>query len=66
MSYCPNCKVRITCGCQKAKAKNGASCCTACVNSLNQQLTAQPAPPPSPIAPTNVVASYSGPGKQIS
>ena len=38
MSVCPNCKARLSCGCQKRKAINGKACCTKCVSILNQSL----------------------------
>lgn len=28
---CPNCKTRLSCGCQTRKASNGASVCTTCI-----------------------------------
>ena len=67
MGYCPNCKTRITCGCQNAKAKNGQQACTKCVNALNQSLTAAAANNPKNIAesPSNVKASYVGPGLDL-
>jgi hypothetical protein len=32
MSTCPNCKARITCGCQKRKASDGKQVCSTCLN----------------------------------
>lgn len=28
---CPNCKSKLTCGCQKKKASNGKDVCTNCL-----------------------------------
>jgi hypothetical protein len=67
MSYCPNCKTRITCGCQNAKCKDGSQCCTGCVASKNMQIdqTRSQKKQSSPTSPQNVAASYNGPGQQI-
>ena len=67
MGYCPNCKTHLTCGCQKRVSKNNVAGCTNCVATLNAQPIPQPkqTQPTSGTAPTNVQASYSGPGKQV-
>lgn len=40
---CPNCKTRLSCGCQTRKASNGASVCTNCIGKYeaNIKLTQQ-------------------------
>ena len=67
MSQCPNCNARLSCGCQRRVAKNGAATCTKCVASYNAQ---HGTPPPkrqvSPprgatVSPTNVKARYNPP-----
>jgi uncharacterized protein YbaR (Trm112 family) len=30
MASCPNCKKKLSCGCQKAKASNGTVVCKSC------------------------------------
>jgi hypothetical protein len=35
---CPNCGRVITCGCQRRVATNGASVCTACIQTYDHQL----------------------------
>lgn len=35
---CPNCKARLSCGCQKKKAKDGTQVCTHCVTTYNNSL----------------------------
>lgn len=35
---CPNCNVCTCTGTYLVKASNGAQCCTACVNLVNQQI----------------------------
>jgi hypothetical protein len=37
-SKCENCGARISCGCQRRSASNGAPACSSCVNSLNERL----------------------------
>jgi len=32
---CPNCKAKLTCGCQKRSAPNGKQCCSNCINQCN-------------------------------
>lgn len=39
---CPNCKTRLTCGCQKRVATNGTQCCQSCVAQVNATVTAPP------------------------
>lgn len=38
MTNCPNCNTRITCGCQKRTASNGAIVCTACLAAYEKSL----------------------------
>jgi hypothetical protein len=38
MANCPNCKTKLSCGCQKRTAKDGKTVCTSCVNTYNQSL----------------------------
>lgn len=35
---CMNCGTAITCGCQDRKAKDGAPCCSKCVDNYNTNL----------------------------
>jgi hypothetical protein len=37
MSVCPNCGVKLGCGCQKRTAKDGTACCAKCVVSVNMK-----------------------------
>ena len=53
---CNNCGASITCGCQRAKAADGKSCCKKCVSAYNKTI--------SKTSP-NAKMTYSGPGKQI-
>ena len=32
MAQCSNCKISLSCGCQKRKASDGASVCTNCIS----------------------------------
>jgi hypothetical protein len=72
MGYCPNCKTRLTCGCQKRVSTKGVAGCANCITQLNgatpppQQQQTAIAPVPAPVkAPTNVVGTFKGPGTQI-
>lgn len=35
---CPNCKTRLSCGCQQRKATNGTTVCTTCFSSYEAAL----------------------------
>lgn len=37
---CPNCKVKLSCGCQTRKASNGTSVCTNCIGRYEATLKA--------------------------
>lgn len=63
---CPNCDSKLTCGCQKAKAADGATVCVRCVDAYNQKLNNITFEPPvgSPsTAPSNVKVLYTPPRK---
>lgn len=55
MSTCPNCKSKLTCGCQKRTASNGTSVCSTCISSYEASLK-KPAPNNAGI--TNVQATF--------
>lgn len=38
MSLCPNCKTKLSCGCQKRTASDGATACTTCINAYEAAL----------------------------
>ncbi len=38
MSVCPNCKSRLSCGCQKRTANDSKQVCTKCVTKYNSSL----------------------------
>jgi hypothetical protein len=38
MSSCPNCKRKLSCGCQKAKASNGTVVCRSCKSSYEKSV----------------------------
>ena len=38
MAKCSNCKANLSCGCQKRKAKDGASTCSKCLASYEASL----------------------------
>lgn len=35
---CPNCKAKLSCGCQTRKASNGTRVCTNCIGKFEAQL----------------------------
>jgi hypothetical protein len=57
MGYCQNCKTRLTCGCQKRKAKDGTACCSNCVTTYNNKLSGNTKSSSGTLNPTNVSAS---------
>lgn len=38
MANCPNCKTRLTCGCQKRTASNKAQVCSNCISKYEMSL----------------------------
>ena len=44
MSICPNCKSKLSCGCQKRVAKDGTSVCSNCLNSYEAKSGNTPKP----------------------
>lgn len=38
MSACPNCKRKLSCGCQKKKASNGSIVCSSCITSYEKKV----------------------------
>ena len=38
MNACPNCKAKLSCGCQKRKASNGQQVCANCLVKYEAQL----------------------------
>lgn len=38
MSTCPNCNTKLSCGCQKRTASNGAVVCSTCIGSYESGL----------------------------
>ena len=40
-STCPNCNARLSCGCQRRQASNGASACSSCVGALEEKIKSQ-------------------------
>ena len=39
MANCPNCKKKLSCGCQKRTASDGKSVCSGCVKTYEAGLT---------------------------
>jgi hypothetical protein len=67
MGYCPNCKTRLTCSCQKRVSSKGIACCSNCISKLNAQPQgiAQPVKQGAVQPPTGTTVTYTGPGTQI-
>lgn len=60
-SLCPNCGTKLTCGCQRRSASNGASVCSNCISSYENALIVKRnsgIPGAIPNAPTNVGIKY--------
>jgi transcription elongation factor Elf1 len=38
MATCPNCKNKMSCGCQKRQASDGKTVCSQCANNYEAQL----------------------------
>lgn len=60
-SSCPNCNAKLSCGCQKRSASNGAQGCTNCITSLELSLKSNPGS--SSRTPSNVKVLFTPPKK---
>lgn len=60
-AICPNCNAKLSCGCQRRSASNGAQGCTNCITSLELSLKSNPGS--GSTAPTNVKVLYTQPKK---
>jgi hypothetical protein len=61
MSICPNCKSKLSCGCQKRTASDGLGVCSNCLPQYEAQLKAsRSSTPPPKNAPSNVSTVYNG------
>lgn len=49
MKICTNCKIQLSCGCQRRDASDGMSCCDQCIHTYEAKI-AIPIPP-QPIHP---------------
>jgi transcription initiation factor TFIIIB Brf1 subunit/transcription initiation factor TFIIB len=38
MATCPNCRNKMSCGCQKRQASDGKTVCSKCANTYEEQL----------------------------
>lgn len=61
-STCPNCKSKLSCGCQKRIASNGATVCTMCLASYEASIRKKSSSSTG-TDPSNVTILYNGPGK---
>ena len=59
-STCPNCKTRLSCGCQKRTASNKQTVCTNCVVAYEAKVSGS-APVPLNIGVTNTVNMNTAP-----
>lgn len=37
-ALCPNCKTKLSCGCQRRTASNGTTACSSCIDSYEREL----------------------------
>ena len=58
-SYCPNCKARLGCSCQKRKASDGTQVCNSCMRGYEIALLNKNA-----TSPSNVTVFYNKPGNK--
>jgi Zn ribbon nucleic-acid-binding protein len=52
-SVCPNCKSKITCGCQRRTTADGKAGCTKCISTLNGE--SKPALKPKTTSTSNYI-----------
>lgn len=74
---CPNCGAHLSCGCQRRVASDGKAVCSHCYPTYEQNIKKNVKPPvyptPTPVpkksvhnfSPTEVIASFAGPGTHI-
>jgi transcription elongation factor Elf1 len=55
-AICPNCNARLSCGCQRKKASDGATVCSHCFTRYESNLKS--AANATPTSPTNVHVAY--------
>ncbi len=60
-TICPNCKSKLSCGCQKRQASNGASVCSTCLSTYEAALK-NSSQSKNGTAPSNVSVLYHKPG----
>lgn len=58
---CPNCKAKLSCGCQKRSASTGAQGCTNCIASL--ELSVKNSPSSNSLEASNVKVLFTRPTK---
>lgn len=44
-AICPNCKTKLSCGCQRRTASNGATACSSCIGAYEKKLKTTSATP---------------------
>ena len=62
-AICPNCKAKLSCGCQRRSASDGAAVCTLCITQYESTLrTTKGLPPlkPTPVFPHERVLKKDG------
>lgn len=61
-AICPTCNSKLSCGCQKRTASNGAQVCTLCITKYEAELAAKKNQQANNNnAPSNVQATYQPP-----
>lgn len=60
MSICPNCKSKLSCGCQKRTASDGLGVCSNCLPQYEAKIKQAKSGIPPSNAPSNITAVYSG------
>lgn len=60
-AICPNCKAKLSCGCQKRSASNGDQGCTNCITSLEISIKSKPMV--GSTTPSNVKVLFTPPSK---
>lgn len=67
MSTCPNCKTKLSCGCQKRTASDNTVVCTSCLAPYEAKIKSNVVVNNSPqiTTPSNVTLIYNGPLSKV-
>ena len=60
-AICPTCNSKLSCGCQRRSASDGASVCSLCIGKYEVNLKNKKSVNPQPTTPNNLQVFYNPP-----